>query len=421
MPELDGFGLLAAVRADPALEGVLVILLSARAGEEARVEGLAAGADDYLVKPFSARELRARVDGAVNLARQRRQAAAREKELQAVIAAERSHTLRQTEQELEFALNAGRLGSWELDLDTGRMIASGYGRANFGLGPDDRLERDDDVAARVHPEDQAHRKSAIDEAISLGGDFEVEYRTVTPDGQVAWVLVRGRAVRHEGGPGRLVGVTLNITERKKAEGQQQLLLDELNHRVKNTLATVISVAMQTRRFTQDEGGFEAAFFARVEALAQAHELLTEASWAGASLEEVIERTLAPYFGAGEAGRVNIQGPRVRLGPNAAVTLGMTFHELATNAAKYGALSTSDGRIDVQWRTAGADGPQAIEIDWRESRGPPVAMPSRRGFGSRLIEHGVARELAGASQLIFEPGGVWCRMRFPFSAKLSLAA
>ena len=421
MPELDGFGLLAAVRADPALDGMLVILLSARAGEEARVEGLAAGADDYLVKPFSARELRARVDGAVNLARQRRQAAAREKELQAVIAAERSHTLSQTEQQLEYALNAGRLGSWELDLDTGQMIASDYGRANFGLGADDRLERDEDVTARVHPEDRAHRQRAIDEAISRGGDLEVEYRTIAPDGQAAWVLVRGRAVRHEGGSARLVGVTLNITQRKRAEEQQQLLLDELNHRVKNTLATVISVAMQTRRFTQEEGGFEAAFFARVEALAQAHELLTEASWAGASLEEVIERTLAPYFGAGEAGRVSIHGPRVRLGPNAAVTLGMTFHELATNAAKYGALSTPDGRIDVQWRTAGEDGPKAIEIDWRESEGPPVAMPSRRGFGSRLIEHGVARELAGASQLIFEPGGVWCRMRFPFSAKLGLAA
>ena len=419
MPELDGFGLLAKLRADPALEGLLVILLSARAGEEARVEGLAAGADDYLMKPFSARELRARVDGAVRLARQRRLAVAREKALEAELATERGRAaVRQTEEQLEFALGAGGLGSWELDPASGRLATSNQCRALFGISPDDPFDHYEDLVGRVHPEDRERRQAALDQSIDTGRNFEVEFRTLRPGGQVGWLLTRGRAELADGKAVRLAGVSLDITERKRAEEQQRLLLDELNHRVKNTLATVLSIAMQTRRFASDANGFDETFFARVEALSRAHELLTEASWGGASLDEVIGRNLAPYLSEGPGRRVGIGGPRVRLGPNAAVTLGMVFHELATNAAKYGSLSSVDGRVDVEWRAAGTN---SIEIDWRESCGPPVEMPSRRGFGSRLIEQGVARELAGETRLIFAAEGLWCRMRFPLSEKMDLAA
>ena len=419
MPGLDGFGLLAALRADPELAGLLVILLSARAGEEARVEGLAAGADDYLVKPFSARELRARVDGAVRLARQRRSAANREKALEAQLATERGRAaLRQTEQQLEFALDAGRFGSWELDPASGALTTSSHCRVLFGLGPEDAFDRYDDLVARVHPEDRKDRQAALDRAIAAGSDFEVEFRTMRPNGGVGWLLTRGRAELQDGRAVRLAGVSLDITERKQAEEEQRLLLDELNHRVKNTLATVLSIAMQTRRYATEEKGFDETFFARVEALSRSHELLTEASWHGASLDEVIRRNLAPYLTNGLDQRVGIGGPGVRLGPNAAVTLGMAFHELATNAAKYGALSSAEGRVDVDWRAHGLDG---IEIDWRESRGPRVEPPSRRGFGSRLIEQGVARELAGETQMIFAADGLWCRMRLPLSGKLDLAA
>ncbi len=419
MPGLDGFGLLAALRADPVLEGLLVILLSARAGEEARVEGLAAGADDYLVKPFSARELRARVDGAVRLSRQRKVAAARERALEAQLATERGRAaLRQTEEQLEFALDAGRFGSWELDWSSGLLITSKHCRVLFGLGPDDAFDRYDDLVARVHPEDRERRQAALDHAVAAGSDFEVEFRTMRPDGHIGWLLTRGRAEPRDDGTVRLAGVSLDITERKRDEQQQRLLLDELNHRVKNTLATVLSIAMQTRRYAIDEKDFDETFFARVEALSRSHEMLTEASWHGASLEEVIGRNLAPYLTDGLDQRVGIGGPDVRLGPNAAVTLGMAFHELATNAAKYGALSSAEGRVDVEWRSCGPDG---IEIDWRESCGPRVEPPSRRGFGSRLIEQGVSRELAGETQMIFAADGLWCRMRLPLSGKLDLAA
>ncbi|MDP3853382.1 ATP-binding protein [Phenylobacterium sp.] len=420
MPDLDGFGLLAALRSDPGLDGLLVILLSARAGEEARVEGLAAGADDYLVKPFSARELRARVDAAVKLARQRREAAGREQDLRAQIAVEQGRAaLRQTQDQLEFALQAGRLGSWELDLASRRFVSSAHSRANFGLGPNDPFERYEDVVARVHPDDRDQRQAAIDRAISTGEDLEVEYRTLKPDGQVGWILARGRAAFEDGRAVRLAGISLDITARKAAEEHQRLLVDELNHRVKNTLASVQSIAMQTLRHVEHPAAFNEAFIERIHALARAHELLSEASWEGASLAEVIERTLQIHVPGDGRLRVGLSGPPVRLGPNAAVTLNMAFHELATNATKYGALSTPGGRVDVDWSTDA--GGEAILIDWRESGGPEVKVPGRRGFGSRLIERGLTREMGGKALLTFLPQGLWCHIRLPLSAKLSLAA
>jgi signal transduction histidine kinase/CheY-like chemotaxis protein len=422
MPGMDGFALLAAVRSDPGLKSLLVVLLSARAGEEARVEGLAVGADDYLVKPFSARELRARVDGAVALARQRRLAAAREKALQGEIAsAEARAALRQTEQQFAFALRAGRLGSWELDLRTGQFSASEYCRINFGLGPDDPFDRYEDLVARVHPDDRNARQQAIDQAISAEADMDVEYRIIKPGGAIGWILARGRPDYENGRPVRMAGVLLDITQRKAAEERQRLLLDELNHRVKNTLASVQAIAMQTRRFATEASGFDEAFIARIGALARAHDLLSEASWEGASLEDVIARTLAPHYSWQAKDRVSFGGPGVRLGPNAAVTLNMAFHELATNAAKYGSLAAATGRVDVAWRIAGPEAGRAVEIDWREAGGPRVSVPTRRGFGSRLIERGLVHELAGEAHMSFQPEGLWCRIWLPFSDKLGLAA
>lgn len=420
MPELDGFGLLAALRADPTLKGLLIILLSARAGEQSRVEGLAAGADDYLVKPFSARELRARVDGAVGLARQRREAAKREADLRDQIVLEQGRAaLRQTEQQLEFALQAGRMGSWELDVASGQILTSKHCRTIFGLGPDDPFERYEDMMARVQADDRKRGRDAIACAIATGADLEVECRTLRPNGETGWILARGRAATEEGRPARIAGVCLDITDRKAAEEHQRLLLDELNHRVKNTLATVQSIAMQTRRAAEDPATFSEAFIERLYALGRAHDLLTEGAWQGASLSDVIKRTLVVCVANGDAGRIGLFGPPIRLGPNAAVTLNMAFHELATNAMKYGALSARAGRVDIEW--ALDDGAGDITIDWRESGGPAVAMPTRRGFGSRLIEHGLPREMDGEAHLTFLPSGLWCHLRLPLSTRLHLAA
>jgi signal transduction histidine kinase/DNA-binding response OmpR family regulator len=226
MPGLDGFALLRELRTDPATEGLPVILLSARAGEEARIEGLTAGADDYLIKPFSARELRARVDGLVELVRQRRDAA--ERVLRAEVAAERSRiALRQSKQRLEFALNAGRLGSWELDLLDKRVVVSDICRANFGFGAGDSVERHEDLLCRVHPDDVERRRLTVAHAIETKCPLDLEYRTVWPNGHIAWVQFYGEVIYAEDGtPLRMIGVSLDVTARKQAEAQQELLLAE---------------------------------------------------------------------------------------------------------------------------------------------------------------------------------------------------
>ncbi|CAN7327070.1 PAS domain-containing protein [Phenylobacterium sp. LjRoot225] len=345
-----------------------------------------------------------------------------EAEAQLAIATERGRTaLRQSEQQLELALRAGRLGNWALDLASGRMMASELFRENFGLGAHDAFDRYASLVARVHPEDRARQKRAMDVAIAKRTDLESEYRTITPDGETRWVLMRGRAAYDDDGqPIRMTGVSLDITARKKADEHQRLLLDELNHRVKNTLATVQSIALQSARDT-DAVTFERAFLSRIAALARAHDLLTEVAWEGADLKEVIVRTLAPHAPEGQAERIHLSGPRVQLGPNAAVSLTMAFHELATNAAKYGSLSVSAGRVEVRWSADSLHDPAAVEIDWTESGGPEVSPPTRRGFGSRLVEKGLAREFDGQVELIFAPQGLRCCMRLPLSRKIQMAA
>jgi two-component sensor histidine kinase len=211
----------------------------------------------------------------------------------------------------------------------------------------------------------------------------------------------------------------DVNDRKEAEQRQRLLLDELNHRVKNTLTTVQSIAMQTSRGSGSPQAFFAAFKARLLALARTHDVLTLRAWQGASLGDIAREALGPFI-AGEGGgpRIALDGPEVTLAPNVAVTLSMAFHELATNAAKYGALSVPSGTIALRWRVVDGDGGAQVEIDWRESGGPPVQRPARRGFGSRLLERGLATEFEGEVTLEFPRDGARCRIRLPLSARVT---
>jgi len=243
------------------------------------------------------------------------------------------------------------------------------------------------------------------------------------EGEPHWLLLRGRAAYDDEGRAiRMAGVSLDITERKMGEERQRLMVAELNHRVKNSLATVQSIAIQLGRMAPDIGAFQAAFLQRIVALARIHDLLSSVSWKGAQLAGVLQQTLAPHVAAdGRDERVRLGGPSVQLGPNAAVTLTMAFHELATNAAKYGALSAEGGRVEVTWRADDPEAPRLIDLEWREIGGPKVAEPTRRGFGTHFIERGVAREFDGTVDLSFEPTGLVCRLRIPLSLKLRMAA
>ncbi|MDB5440251.1 MAG: histidine kinase [Caulobacteraceae bacterium] len=201
-----------------------------------------------------------------------------------------------------------------------------------------------------------------------------------------------------------------LGERRAAEERQRLLLNELNHRVKNTLAAVQSIAFQTLRSARTPFDFRTAFEARLMALSQTHNLLTERSWKEASLADIVEVEMEPH--GPDVGRFLLHpGAEVRLNPKAAVALGMAIHELATNAAKYGALSTARGRVEVRWTVKRKE----LRLDWRERGGPMVSPPQRRGFGSRLLERGLAGELSGEVSMHYEPEGLRCTMRLPMTA------
>jgi len=199
-----------------------------------------------------------------------------------------------------------------------------------------------------------------------------------------------------------------IAERTRAEEHQRLLINELNHRVKNTLATVQSLAAQTRRAENDPKASYEAFSERLMALSRAHDVLTRQRWEGADVKEIAAGAVQPFDLDG--GRVRLKGPSVWLEPQTALALAMAWHELGTNAGKYGALSVPQGRVALSW-TAGPDGDHGLVLDlvWTESGGPEVKRPTRQGFGSRLLERGLSAELKGQVTVDFRPAGLVCRM------------
>ena len=192
-----------------------------------------------------------------------------------------------------------------------------------------------------------------------------------------------------------------------------MLVAELNHRVKNTLATVQSLARQTGRGAASAPKFLSAFETRLLALARAHDLLTREDWTGTTVDEVARGALAPHLADG---RVRLAGPSLRVEPRAAVALAMALQELATNAAKHGALSAGGGRVAASWRADG--GASSGLLEWEEAGGPPVAEPmpgAKRGFGLRLLVQGLRQDLGAGADLRFEPGGLRCAIRFPLGA------
>jgi len=220
-------------------------------------------------------------------------------------------------------------------------------------------------------------------------------------------LVEGGVLR------RLWGIQRDVTERKQAEEQRTLLIHELNHRVKNTLATVQSLATQTLRTAPTMRDAKDALEGRLIALARAHDVLTRESWEGAELREIVTQTLAPYSVRGED-RLRMHGPEVRLSPRMALALSMALQELATNAVKYGALSNATGTVDIVWDVKAAEPSDMLLLRWEERDGPVVHPPARRGFGSRLIERSLARELNGSAHIEFGPSGVVCSLEAPLA-------
>jgi PAS domain S-box-containing protein len=344
---------------------------------------------------------RADVELAVTIGRQLGFAIERDRSLRARRLAE--HALRLSEKRFRSMFDQAGVGIVVMTHDTTIL------KANAAYAAIARRPLEELVGASgldfTHIDDIAKNRDTIKRLADGAETATLEKRYLGRDGEVTWV--RQTLSKVEGG--EILAVVEDITERVQAEQHRTLLINELNHRVKNTLATVQAIAMQTFRGSGADPAFVQRFESRILALSNAHNILTSGNWEGADLQEIISRTLQPYM---LSGRMQISGPRVLLSPKAVVALAMGIHELATNAAKYGALSKDSGVISVTWTISPAD---TLVLEWKERGGPPVATPRRKGFGSRLIERNLPHDLDGIVTMDFRPDGLAFKLISPLKA------
>ncbi len=281
-----------------------------------------------------------------------------------------------------------------------------------GLVPDNDQPNFRWLEENLFEEDHEEVKAAIADAIRRKGVFEMEHRVRRPDGSVGWTFSRAVPILDDAGEiSEWFGTATDVTERHRTEDHLRLVVNELNHRVKNNLAMTQAIAQQTFRGAEDLGQAQTRFSERIMALAQANDLLTGERGAGVSLKGAVEQAVRPHCEREE--RLTIEGPEVQLSPKTALSLSLAMHELATNALKHGAWSTAAGSVALTWRLYAPDkGGERIHIEWREQGGPPVAVPARRGFGSRLIERGLSAEMGGDVRMMFEPEGLICTIDAP---------
>ncbi|RYF93716.1 MAG: PAS domain S-box protein [Caulobacteraceae bacterium] len=304
-------------------------------------------------------------------------------------------------QRRDLALEAGGLGEFDLDLTEDRVVINEQMKTMTGLSRDSTAGQKGDVSFKyVHPDDRDALRVEVDRSLKATGRYRAEYRIVRPDnGEVRWMMGAGTVVLDgDGQPRKIIGVVQDITDRKRDEEQRETLMAELDHRVKNVLAAVQSLAAQSARRTSSVDGFIDSFSGRLKAMAQAHELLTATRWHGASLGSIVEAELG---GLGQ-GQAIWSGPDLFLTPRAANALSLALHELATNAIKYGALSVEGGRVLLDWRKRPDGG---FAIDWQETGGPPVVQPTRTGFGAVLLDRVTGRELGGVGKVTYDRSGV----------------
>jgi len=328
---------------------------------------------------------------------------------------ERERELAAGEERYRLAALATREAIWEWDIVSGRLI-HGPAIGHICGTPPEAFARMEHWHACIHPEDRERVVASRDAALAAAGEqWQDEYRVATATGGYADVLDRGYLVRDgEGQALRMIGALADVTDRKRAEAQQSLLLAELNHRVRNILAVITSLATQTIRRSRGLADFNDAFVGRLRALSRVHGLLTRSNWTTTTLDAVAREALAPHGADEVSAQIRISGPSSKLSPRTAQAFSLLFHELGTNAAKYGALSVKDGVIELNWEILPANGRQGrITIAWHERGGPAVAPPERRGFGSLLIEQTVRFELKGDCAVSYDPQGFRCRIELPW--------
>jgi PAS domain S-box-containing protein len=310
---------------------------------------------------------------------------------------------------LRLAIEAGKMGVWEYKPGSETLVGSPELNRVLGFPPVSTPSVEQIRAGYLPGERQRLRKAA-EYALAAGRrQFEREFRYRWLDQSVHWLLVRAEFVFRDGKVSQLIGIVTDITQLKNALEQQGFLINELNHRVKNTLATVLSLALMTLK-TKQPAEFADAFNRRLAALSATHDLLTSSGWEHASLDDVIGAELKPYM-SHQIGLETSPVP-ILLTPKAALSLGLVFHELATNAVKHGALSQSSGRLVVRWRQSERDGRRYLSVVWHERNGPAPKVMRTAGFGSRLIEGAITDELGGQISLNYPPTGFHAEIELP---------
>src|SRR5579871_2184667 len=322
--------------------------------------------------------------------------------------------LQASKDRLQLALNAAQLGSWQYD--PLRRVVSGDARAKEIFDVAESEAAIEQVMERVHPADTERVWLALAAALDPADPKRsaTEFRLRLEDGEVRWVETLGLAYFEGEGRERravsIVGTVQDITERKEREEREYLLMREINHRAKNMLSVVHAIANQTAAKNPED--FIERFCERIQALSANQDLLVRNEWNGVEIEDLVRAQLAPFAGL-IGSRIAVHGPRLRLKAASEQAIGLALHELATNAGKYGALSTDAGRVDIRWESDG----DTFTMSWTEGEGPPASPPKRRGFGTIVMEAMVERSVDGTVDLDYAPSGLSWRLTCPAASAL----
>jgi PAS domain S-box-containing protein len=413
MPELDGFELAAMIREHPRFQKTAMIFISAiQVSDIDRLRGYEMGAVDYVPVPVVPEVLRAKIKVFAELYRKTRELERLNAELEDRVRArtaeleESTARLVESEQRRSMAIAAGNMGSWDWDWVNGDWMWDEGQYQIFGVDPQAFEVTAANVQTRLHPNDADALRQAMTQISKGVTSYETEFRIIRPDGEVRWCVGTAATTLDKGGRVvRVSGVTVDITERKRAEERQNLLTREVDHRAKNALALAQSIVRLTR--AHDVGAYIQAVEGRISALARVHTILSLSSWQGAEITKLVDEELAPYL---PAGQIEFSGSEVQLQPATAQTLALALHELVTNSAKYGALSTLSGRLSIGWEIQG----DFLLLAWEETGGPTVQKPTSRGFGTRSVIASIESQLGGQALFDWRSEGLICRLLVPLT-------
>jgi len=411
MPELDGFELAAMIREHPRFQKTAMIFISAiQVSDFDRLRGYEMGAVDYVPVPVVPEVLRAKIKVFAELYRKTRQLERLNTELEDRVRARTAELEKSTvqlvesEQRRTMAIAAGKMGSWDWDWINGDWMWDAGQYRIFGVDPLTFEVTSDNIQALLHPDDIDGFQKIIAHVERGVRTYESEFRIIRPDGDIRWCVGSAAATIDKAGRVvRLSGVTIDITERKRAEERQNLLAREVDHRAKNALALAQSIVRLTR--ANEVKDYVQAVEGRISALARVHTILSLSNWEGAEIGNLVAEEISPYSNSDQIER---HGGELQLQPATAQTLALALHELVTNSAKYGALSTLSGRLKIRWDVR-AD---MLQLLWEERGGPAVEKPVSRGFGTRSVIASIETQLGGKAEFDWRTEGLICRLSVP---------